>query len=150
MYFLSPQDPSHFGREVRRWLMGSRDWYLRPVDQDEFDATGYLYLLPSYRTSTAEEIASAIVNDPALCEALGFLSSPGGQAIEQVVAEQYLPTWQAELLTDALTRAWKIVLNQNRPVWQRVDVLIGVGVLAIVGLIILFSKNSSGAAISRA
>lgn len=52
----------------------------------------------------------------------------------------YLPDWQAQVLTSALTRAWKIVLDENRPIWQRADVLVGIG----IGLVLLLALTSLG------
>jgi hypothetical protein len=64
--------------------------------------------------------------------------------IEQAVAQLWLPPLEAELLTDGLTQAWRIVLDQNRPVWQRADVLAGTGMfLAIVGMAIWANRHAA-------
>lgn len=100
-------------------------------------AAVYLYKAPSYRWATADEVAAAEnVNSPALREPLGFLASPR-QAIENAVARLYLPEGQASLLTDALTLAWKTVLDWNRPAWQRTEVLVSsMTVIGFIGLLL--------------
>jgi hypothetical protein len=109
---------------------------------DQF-ASGWIFTLgPSPRSATAEEVAAELVDNPAVREALGLLESPAGQALEEAVARVYLPGWEAELLTDALTIAWKTVLDQNRPVWQRTEVLIGaLLLLGVVGLIMFGGRD---------
>ena len=66
-----------------------------------------------------------------------------GQAVEKAIAGLWLSPAQATLLTAALTQAWKTVLNQNRPWWQRLDVLIGtLAGIVFLGLIIAASRDS--------
>ena len=52
----------------------------------------------------------------------------------------WLPDWQAQLLTAALTHAWRTVLDQNRPIWQRTEVLVG----ASIGAVALLAWASRG------
>lgn len=102
-----------------------------------------MFSTPLNRRAEADEISSEIVNDPNLREALTILASPPGEAIEQAIAQVWLPGWQAELLADGLTRAWKIVLDQNRPLWQRVDVLLAAGLfLGLAGIMILANRDT--------
>jgi hypothetical protein len=50
---------------------------------------------------------------------------------------------QAALLTAALTQAWKVVLDQNRPWWQRLDILCGaLAGIAFIGLMVMMSRDS--------
>ena len=133
MYFQPPHVSPGLSSEIGRWLTVTPDWYLRAETASDDESFGYLYLLPSYRYATADEIAAEIVNSPALREALGFLASSQGRAIEEAVARLWLPGWQAALLTDALTLAWKTVLDQNRPAWQRADL---VGAMVLVALVV--------------
>jgi hypothetical protein len=117
---------------LRTWLQASSNWYLRqdwPEENDTQFAT--FWLMPAWRQASADEIAADILNDPALHEALRFLTSREGQVIEEAVMQLWLPGWQAQLLTVALTRAWQTVLDQNRPVWQRTEVLVGAGIGAV-------------------
>ena len=141
--YQQPDRPPDLHREIADWLAHYPQWYLRPAEPAEDDEFYYLWM-PSYRIATASEIAEEIVNDPALRAVLGFLISPPGAAIEQSVARTWLTPWQAQLLTDGLTQAWKIVLDQNRPVWQRADVLVGtVLLLTIVGLAIMAGRKAT-------
>jgi hypothetical protein len=143
---LPPYQSPDLRSEVARWLAHTPEWYLRlaPADEDDQSADFYsTFYAPSYRYAAAEEIAAEIVSNPELREGLGFLASPPGQLIEQTVAQLWLPGPQAQLLTDGLTQAWKIVLNQNRPAWQRADVLVGtVLFLSLIGLVIWASRDS--------
>lgn len=117
---------------LRTWLRANSSWHMRR-DQPEDNDTQFaiFWLMPALRQASADEIAADILNDPALREALGFLSSGEGQVIEDVVMQLWLPDWQAQLLTTALTRAWQTVLDQNRPIWQRTEVLVGAGIGAV-------------------
>jgi hypothetical protein len=133
--------PSDLHLELRRWLARNRGWYLRQAQPDSDVAISWT---PAYRYASSDEVAAAIVDDPALRQALIFLSSPPGQVIEQAIAQLWLHPWQAELLTDGVTRAWKIILDQSRPVWQRADVLAGTGVaLAVIGVAIWASRHAA-------
>jgi hypothetical protein len=121
---------------LRAWLRSDSGWYLRqdrPEENDTQFAT--FWTTPALRQASAEEIAGSIVNDPGLREALGFLASGEGQTIEDAVMHLWLPDWQAQLLTAALTHAWQIVLDQNRPIWQRTEVLVGAGIGAVALLL---------------
>jgi hypothetical protein len=69
-------------------------------------------------------------------QALLALTSPAGEAVEQAVLQSWLPAWQAQLLTAALTQGWRTVLDQSRPAWQRGEVLVGaLAILAVVCLL---------------
>ena len=131
MYFQPPYVPPGPSSEIGRWLMQNPNWHLRTETASDDESFVYLYMAPSYRYATADEIAAEIVSSPALRETLGFLASSQGQSIEEAVAGLWLPDWQAALLTDALTLAWKTALDQNRPVWRRAEL---VGALALIGL----------------
>jgi hypothetical protein len=89
------------------------------------------------RQATSDEVAADVINDPAVRQALLALTSPAGEAVEQAVLQHWLPGWQAQLLTLALTKAWGIVLDQGRPAWQRGEVL--VGTLAIIAVVCLLA-----------
>lgn len=130
--------------EIGRWLEANPAWYLRPLEHDAGDQYDIFWMQPAWRYAGADEVAAHIVDDPALREILGFLVSPPGQAIEQAIARVGLSPLQAELLTDGLTRAWRIVLDQNRPVWQRTDVLAGTGlILAAIGTAIWAGRRAA-------
>ena len=131
MYFQPPYVPPGPSSELGRWLTQNPNWHLRTETASEDEPFVYLYMAPSCRYATADEIAAEIVSSRALRETLGFLASSQGQSIEEAVAGLWLPDWQAALLTDALTLAWKTILDQNRPVWQRAEL---VGALALIGL----------------
>ncbi len=139
-----PRYPPYLHREISHWLARNRTWYLRPLEYGEDDQYAVSWMLPAYRHADASEVAEHIVNDPELREALSLLASPPGQAIEQAVAQVWLPPLEAELLTDGLTQAWRMVLDLNRPVWQRADVLAGTGIfLAIAGIAIWANRHAA-------
>jgi hypothetical protein len=143
MSFEQPYGAPDLRHQVWRWLAHNPGWSTRPAPPDGHDQFTAFYI-SSYRAATADEVATDILGNPALRETLGFLASPRGQAIEQVVAQLWLSGWEAELLTAGLTRAWKIVLNQNRPVWQRTEVLAGAGVgVGVLGLMIWASRRAA-------
>jgi hypothetical protein len=143
---LQLYQPPDLHSEVARWLARTPEWHLRLAPADQADQSPIFYspfYTPSYRFATADEIAAAVVSNPELREVLGFLTSPAGQLIEQTVAQLWLTGPQAQLLTVGLTRAWKIVLNQNRPAWQRADMLVGaLFFLGLVGLVIWTSRTT--------
>jgi hypothetical protein len=128
------REPALTGR-LRTWLQSNPNWHLRQHGPEENDTQfASFWTMPALRRATADEIAADVVNDAALHEALGSLASRDGQIIEDAVMRLWLPAWQAQLLTAALTRAWQVVLDQNRPVWQRTEVLVGAGVGVIAFL----------------
>jgi hypothetical protein len=128
--------------EVKQWIARHPTWYLRAVPP-ETESAPWGFSLPLNRQATADEIAMEIVNDPRLRQALTFLESPSGQWIEKAITGLWLSPWQATLLAAALTQAWKIVLDQNRPWWQRFDVLVGtLAGIAFIGLMIMVSRDS--------
>jgi hypothetical protein len=128
--------------EVRQWIVQHPTWYLRAVPPGT-ESAPWGFSLPLNRQATADEIATEIVNDPRLRQALTFLESPSGQSIEKAITGLWLSPWQATLLAAALTQAWKIVLDQNRPWWQRFDVLVGtLAGIAFIGLMIMASRDS--------
>jgi hypothetical protein len=130
-------------QEVRHWLARNPAWYLRDRAVSE-DYGVDAYWISTSRYATSSEIAADIVNDPGLRDALGFLASPPGQTVEQAVAQLWLPPITAQLLTAALTEAWKIVLNANRPVWQRAEVLAAAALLlTIVSLAIWANRTTT-------
>jgi hypothetical protein len=136
------QPPDDLQRALRSWIASNPFWYLRET-RAEHQNQPWAFSMPLNRRAAADEVASAIVNDPALRATLTLLASPPGEAIEQAIAQFWLPGWQAELLADGLTRAWEIVLDQNRPLWQRVDVLLGtVLVLGLVGIMIWAGRDT--------
>ncbi len=143
MYLQQPDNgPSTDLRfAVRQWIARHPSWHLR--QEANAGCAQWGLLLPPTRRATADEIAIEIVNDSQLREVLMFLESPPGQAVEKAVAGLWLSPWQAALLTAALTQAWKIVLDRNRPWWQRFDVLVGVlAGFAFLGLIVIASRDS--------
>jgi hypothetical protein len=142
MYTQAWHNQTDLAGHLRTWLHYNSGWYLRQDQPDDDDQFAIFWTPPPLRHASPEEIAADIVNDPALREALGFLTSRDGQLIEDAVLQQWLSDSEAQLLTGALTQAWQIVLNQNRPVWQRTEVLVGVGVGAIA-LLALASRGKS-------
>jgi hypothetical protein len=135
MYFLdrpgAPTGHTSLGAAARAWAAQNPQWQFRHD----------MSLWPPSRPAGAQEVAEAIVQDPAVGKALALLASPTGRAIEQEVASLWLPPADAALLTDALTIAWKVIRDQNRPAWQRADALIAVGVLALVVVGVLAYAN---------
>jgi hypothetical protein len=128
--------------EIRQWIARHPTWYLRAVPPDAGSAP-WGFSRPLSRQATVAEVATEIVNDPQLGQALAFLESPPGQAIEKAITGLWLAPWQATLLTGALTQAWRIVLDQNRPWWQRFDVLCGaLAGVAFIGLMVMMSRDS--------
>lgn len=124
---------------LRTWMQSSPSWYLRQDRPDDNDTQfAIFWTIPSMRQASVDEIATDIINDPGLREALGFLASRDGQVIEDAVLGLWLSGWQAQLLTAALTQAWRTVLDENRPIWQRTEVLLGAG-LGVIALIALAS-----------
>jgi hypothetical protein len=137
-----PYLPTGLDGAIRRWIRQNQNWCLRMETASDNQPASYFYATPSYyRHAAADEVAAEIVSSPALRETLGLLASPPGQAIEGAVARLWLPGWQATLLTDALTLAWKTVLDQNRPVWQRIEVLAVVALLGFVCLALWVSRD---------
>ena len=136
MSFQPPYLPPGLSNEIRQWLTQNYGWYLRTDTVSDDQSAIYFYTVPSYyRHATADEVATEIVSSPNLRDALAFLASSQGQTIEEAVAQLWLPGWQAALLTDALTLAWQDVLDQNRPTWQRTDILVGaIALIAFFGL----------------
>jgi hypothetical protein len=128
--------------EVQHWLAHHPEWYLRQMpSQTQYPSWEYWQSLN--RWATAQEIATEIVNDPRLRRTLTFLESPPGQAIEKAIAAQWLTPLQATLLTTALNQAWKTVLDQNRPWWQRFEVLVGVAAgIGFIGLLVMANRGS--------
>lgn len=136
------QQMSDLHWEVRQWIARHATWHLRALPP-ETESAPWGFSLPLYRRATADEIAMEIVNDPRLRQALAFLESPTGEAIEKAITGLWLSPWQATLLAAALTQAWKIVLDQNRPWWQRLDVLVGtLAGIAFIGLMIMAGRDS--------
>lgn len=142
MHVQPPDVPRGLSRELRRWVSQAPYWYLRTDTASNDEFFGSLYMVPSNRNATADEIAAEIVGNPALREALGFLASSQGQVIEEAVAEFWLPDWQAALLTQGLTIAWKTILDQNRPAWQRAEVVRAVALIGLFfGLLFYISRT---------
>jgi hypothetical protein len=139
MYPQPWQDEPALTGHLRIWLRANTSWYLRPYEAQAADVHyASFWTIPPLRQASADEIAAEILNDPALREALAFLSSQEGQRIEDAVLQLSLPDWQAQVLTAGLTRAWQIVLDENRPIWQRADVLLGAG----IGVVLLLALTS--------
>src|SRR6202041_14859 len=85
---------------LRTWLRANSTWSTRQDWPEENDAQfATFWLMPAWRQASVDEIAADILNDPALVEALSFLSSGEGQAIQDAVMRLWLPDWQAQLLT---------------------------------------------------
>ena len=133
--------PSHRPLTLREalgfWTYHSPLWHLRevPVDNNVGDLQFLFFAAGPTRMAGVQEVAETLVEDPAVQEALAVLVSPAGQEIEDAVASIYLTPVQAELLTKALTLAWKTVRNQNLPLWKRADVLVGASAfVALLGL----------------
>ncbi len=125
---------------VRWWLVSRPSWHLR-MDQVGDQGLGLYFARNVHRSATVEEVADALLNDPQVRAALGALSSPAGIAIEQMILRLVLPDWQARLLAEGLARAWKVVLDENRPAWQRGEVL--VGTVVVVGLLGMLASSIS-------
>jgi hypothetical protein len=128
---------------LRTWLQSNPSWSVRQDWLEADDAPFAIFWAPpALRQASVDEIAADVVNDATLREALGFLASRDGQIIEDAVMKLWLPGWQAQLLTAALTSAWQTVLDQNRPVWQRTEVLVGAGA-GVIALLTWASRRKS-------
>jgi hypothetical protein len=144
VYLQQPDDApvSDLHWAVQQWIAQHPTWDLREVPPNT-ESTPWGFSRPLNRPAVADEVAIEIVSDPRLRQALTFLESSSGQAIERAIAGLWLSPWQAMLLTAALTQAWKTVLDQNRPWWQRFEVLFGaLAGLAVIGLMIVASRGS--------
>jgi hypothetical protein len=130
--FQPPYGPAGLGAEVGSWVRQNQGWMLRAEATVNDQVFGYSFFLPQSRAATADEIAAEIVSSPAPREALAALASPPGQAVEDAVARLYLPPSEARLLADAITLAWKTVLDESRPAWQRAEVLTLAGVVIVL------------------
>jgi hypothetical protein len=140
--FQPPCGPARLGAEVGSWVRQNQGWMLRGDDTADDQVFGYSFLLPPSRAATADEVAAEIVSSPVLREALAALASPPGQAVEDAVARLYLSPSEARLLTDALTLAWKTVLDQSRPAWQRAEVLVLAAALIVLVSVITWGSRT--------
>lgn len=136
-----PSQVPDLGREINLWIGRNSSWYLRPQEScDEY----VIDWIQTHRYATPEEIAEDLLNDPAVLDALRLLASPVGEAIEQAVAQLYIPASTAQLLTAGLERAWKIALDQNRPAWLRAEALTAAGIaVAVVAVATWTSRRHS-------
>lgn len=130
MYNRPWQVDDRLAGAVTGWLQAPQAWSMRPIEPG-----APVWAEHGIRYVAADEVAADLLDDPRLQEALGFLSSKQGQVIEETVLGLGLNPLEARLLTEALTIAWKTVLDQRRPIWQRAEVLVVAGV---VGLGLLF------------
>lgn len=134
LYFVGGAGGSKLGPPLQQWVYRNPYWMHVSV------APG------TVRRSSAREVAARLVDDTALKEALGALTSPVGQAIEEAALSQWMDPVDAQLMTAALTQAFKIIRNQNVPVWRRTEVLIGVTLLiVVVGGIVVIAHRSKQA-----
>lgn len=122
-YFTDGGD-SALRRSLERWVYAHPGWTHTSVSQGVA------------RLSTPRELAQRFVDDPGLQAVLAALTSPIGQAIEEAALSTWMSPVEAELMTVALTKAWKTVQNRSLPVWRRTEVLVGgVCLVVVVGLI---------------
>ena len=129
-YFMDAGGGPSLHRPIQQWVGRNPYWACR-VSTVEGE----------YRRSTVNEVAEVIVQDPTMLQVLGTLASPSGQAIERAALSQWMSPEDAALMTAALTRAWKLIRNQNVPVWKRADVLVGtVVVLLFVGCVVMAAR----------
>jgi hypothetical protein len=111
--------------------------YQHPSWQKRFsDAEG------RWRQSQAGEVAAELVEDPKLQAVLAGLDSPIGRAIEEAVLSQWMGAGEAQLMTAALNRAWKIIRNRNVPAWKRGEVLVGTAVALMVALTLVLAVRA--------
>jgi hypothetical protein len=144
MYIDRWNDEPSLTSVLRTWMQSNPNWCMRPDGPDENDAQfAIFWTMPYLRQASVGEIAADVINDPKLREAIGFLASRDGQLIEDAVLHLWLPGWQAQLLTEALTLVWQTVLDENRPIWQRTEVLVGAGLgaVALIALVSLGRKS---------
>jgi hypothetical protein len=125
MYFLDNQGDGWLRQPLQLWALRHPSWNFRLSNVE-----GRL------RRSTAEEVATELLQDPTFLEAIGVFTSKPAQSVEQAYLDRWMPSTDAELMTAGLTNALKYVRNQNVPPWKRGEVLIGVGV-AVVGLSVI-------------
>jgi len=132
LYFVGGggNEPLHWA--TQRWTTAHPSWA----------NTGSL-LDGTYRRSRVNEVAAAIVQDQVFRDFLGTLQSPIGQAVERAALAQWMPAPDAALMTAALTQALKVIRDQNLPVWQRADVLVGACLALIAFGFIVFAIRKS-------
>ena len=128
------------GAVLRSWIARSAGWDQRgdafggSTEQVDVCYSSY----PVTRPASFDEVAAALVDDPTVLAGLRALDSPPGRAVEHALARMYLPAWQADLLVAAVDEAWRIARDQNRPAWQRAEVLVAafviIGIVVVVGL----------------
>lgn len=124
-YFTGDGRGSSLSQPLQQWVYRHPSWTSIPATAEG----------PT-RRRTALEVAERLVEDPELLAVLGALQSPVGQAIEEAVLKQWMDPVDAQLMTAAVTRAARIIRNQNVPVWQRGEVLLGAAGLIVVVCVI--------------
>ena len=132
LYFVGGGGNEPLRWATQRWTRAHTSWASKGSPLDG-----------TYRRSSVKEVAAAIVQDQTFRDFLGTLQSPIGQAVERAALAQWMPAPDAALMTAALTRAWKVTRDQNLPVWQRADVLVGACLgLIVLGLIVFTIRKS--------
>jgi hypothetical protein len=132
-HFVGGAGGGELRQPLQRWVYGHPHW-AHTLSTAE----------ACWRRSTAEEVAAQLVQDQALQEVLATLSSPLGQAIEQAALAQWMGPVDARLMTAALTQAFRLIRDQDVPIWKRGEVLVGVLLLVlVVGAVIVAKRRSA-------
>lgn len=118
-YFMDGGGDGRLRRTLQPWVRTNPGW-------------GTTVVHGARRPSTPEELAQRLVDDPGLQAVLAALTSPVGQAIEEAALSEWMTPVEAQLMTAALTKAWKTIRNRNIPVWKRTEVLMGAVFLIVV------------------
>jgi hypothetical protein len=147
MYLVAPPGSPGLEASVRTWLANNPGWHRRPpvASLGQPIDLGYPFLDGSYavgQRANASAVAEAIVDDPYLERLLSGLVSPTSQELEQAVLAQYLPRWQAQLLSEALVLALKTVRDRRRTALIRLGVLVVVVGVVVGGSIYLYKKHA--------
>lgn len=134
LYFMPGSQRAALGQALAAWLGARPEWQYHPQQWHE-----QLYGYPRRRRSP-DEVAQDLVNDPRVLAVLGALMTPAAQQLEAAAFSMVVDPADAKLLTEALTIALRAIRDQNRPTWQRADVLMWVGggllALAIVAVVV--------------
>jgi hypothetical protein len=129
---------------VSAWIASHSNWqWQSDPDPSNNDYMAELVGAPAIRRSDLDEVVASLLDDQRVQAVLSALTSPVGVALEQAVLDQYLSPVDAQLLTEALGAALKIVKDKRKPPWLRTEVLVGVGVVALsLGYVIVSSRRS--------
>lgn len=150
MFFLDGQGSPELYYALRGWVASHRGWSQRlvPTNSESADWLNWVQVDPPVRMATIQEVAVDLVEDPNVLAAIQAANSPLAHLIERTVLQLGgLSEAESKLLVGALGEASKMIEDQNRPLVQRADVLIGVGVvvgvLILIGALVYLNKRTN-------